>query len=405
MTASDSLLPRDFVAVRRRWRAPGRSPKPNNTRAGWPRTTTKTFTWSASCCRRNCTRISTTSTPIAAGPTIWPTKSATRREPAPARMVARELDRMYAGETQHPVFVALRGTVKKHSIPKQPFADLIRAFIQDQTVTRYQTWEELFDYCVYRPIRWAAGALPLRIFRSRTPALVGRHLHRAATGQFLAGCDGRSAEDRVYLPLDLLARHNYTVEELFAHKFDARFRASCARPWTARAELFLTGLPLIGMVTAAWPSISNFSAAAACAFSTRSSAGLRRAVAAAVDLESGTRPACSSALWPRRVFRPRRMISLELPGALPRVAKSARRISITRSSCCRGEEERHVRDVCVHALLRRSQRRARRHPHGHGSLARALTEALAGRPDSGPMWPAFLDSVSATAFRTSISTT
>src|SRR5881275_2680249 len=44
-----------------------------------------------------------------------------------------ELDRMYEGEAQHPVFVALRGTVGRYGIPKQPFADLIRAFIQDQT--------------------------------------------------------------------------------------------------------------------------------------------------------------------------------------------------------------------------------------------------------------------------------
>src|SRR3954454_1903737 len=34
-----------------------------------------------------------------------------------------ELDRMYAGETQHPVFVELQGTVRKHDLPKQPFVD------------------------------------------------------------------------------------------------------------------------------------------------------------------------------------------------------------------------------------------------------------------------------------------
>jgi len=59
-----------------------------------------------------------------------------------------ELDAMYAGETRHPVFAALRGTVTHYGIPKQPFADLIRAFIQDQTVPRYPTWDGLLDYCV-----------------------------------------------------------------------------------------------------------------------------------------------------------------------------------------------------------------------------------------------------------------
>src|SRR6478672_13752964 len=50
-----------------------------------------------------------------------------------------QLDAMYAGEAAHPVFVALRGAVDRHSIPKEPFADLITAFVQDQTVARYPT--------------------------------------------------------------------------------------------------------------------------------------------------------------------------------------------------------------------------------------------------------------------------
>src|SRR5262244_3395158 len=45
-----------------------------------------------------------------------------------------QLDAMYAGEASHPVFVALHGAVGRHGIPKEPFADLIRAFVQDQTV-------------------------------------------------------------------------------------------------------------------------------------------------------------------------------------------------------------------------------------------------------------------------------
>src|ERR1044072_5071830 len=54
-----------------------------------------------------------------------------------------ELDAMYDGRSKHPVFVALAGTVERHGIPKQPFDDLIRAFEQDQTVTRYRDWDEL----------------------------------------------------------------------------------------------------------------------------------------------------------------------------------------------------------------------------------------------------------------------
>ena len=49
----------------------------------------------------------------------------------------RELDACYDGRPSHPVFVALRGTILARDIPKQPFADLLRAFRQDQTIKRY----------------------------------------------------------------------------------------------------------------------------------------------------------------------------------------------------------------------------------------------------------------------------
>ena len=60
-----------------------------------------------------------------------------------------ELDACYDGSPRHPVFVALAETVRKFDIPKQPFADLLQAFRQDQTVTRYETFRDLVGYCHY----------------------------------------------------------------------------------------------------------------------------------------------------------------------------------------------------------------------------------------------------------------
>lgn len=50
----------------------------------------------------------------------------------------------------HPVFIALAETARRHArhgLTSRPFQDLISAFEQDQTVTRYQTWEQVLDYC------------------------------------------------------------------------------------------------------------------------------------------------------------------------------------------------------------------------------------------------------------------
>ncbi|MEM8836038.1 MAG: squalene/phytoene synthase family protein [Planctomycetota bacterium] len=47
----------------------------------------------------------------------------------------------------HPVFVALRETIRTHRLPIEPFSHLLDAFEQDQRVTRYETWDELVAYC------------------------------------------------------------------------------------------------------------------------------------------------------------------------------------------------------------------------------------------------------------------
>lgn len=58
-----------------------------------------------------------------------------------------ELERCFAGDADHPVFVALRPVVERHRLRPEPFHDLLTAFEQDQRVSRYRTWEELLGYC------------------------------------------------------------------------------------------------------------------------------------------------------------------------------------------------------------------------------------------------------------------
>jgi len=160
-----------------------------------------------------------------------------------------ELDRMYRGEAEHPVFVALKGTVSKYGIPKQPFADLIRAFIQDRNVSRYQTWDGVLDYCVYsaNPV----GRLVLYLCGysdAERQSLSDATCTALQLANFWQDITVDRQKDRVYLPLDLLTKHDYTVEELFAHKFDKRFVAIMKEAVDRARELFLAGLPLTRMV-------------------------------------------------------------------------------------------------------------------------------------------------------------
>ncbi len=59
-----------------------------------------------------------------------------------------ELTACYAGKPRHPVFVALADTVRQFDIPQHEFSDLLTAFRQDQTVTRYETFNDLLGYCL-----------------------------------------------------------------------------------------------------------------------------------------------------------------------------------------------------------------------------------------------------------------
>jgi squalene synthase HpnC len=162
-----------------------------------------------------------------------------------------ELDAMYNGQSSatHPVFAALASTVAKYNIPRQPFSDLIDAFIQDQTVTRYRNWDELFGYCrnsanpVGRLILYLGGYSDDRrqnLSDATCTALQLANFWQDVTVDLL--------KDRVYIPLDVMERHGYTVEELFARRFTPAF-AAVMREIVAKArDLFLEGLPLSGMV-------------------------------------------------------------------------------------------------------------------------------------------------------------
>jgi squalene synthase HpnC len=160
-----------------------------------------------------------------------------------------QLEAMYAGEAAHPVFVALRGTVARHSIPQTPFADLIRAFEQDQTVTRYASWEEVYAYCRYsanpvgRLVLYLCGYSDAE--RQRLSDATCTALQLANFWQDVAvDLD----KDRVYIPLDVLARHAYSLEDLYARRITPAFREVMREIVASARELFQEGLPLSSMV-------------------------------------------------------------------------------------------------------------------------------------------------------------
>ena len=160
-----------------------------------------------------------------------------------------QLAAMYAGEAVHPVFVALRGTVARHAIPQEPFADLIRAFEQDQKVTRYAEWEDVYGYCRYsanpvgRLVLYLCGYSDAE--RQRLSDATCTALQLANFWQDVAV---DLEKDRVYIPLEVLDRHGYALEDLYARRMTPAFREAMREIVSRARELFVAGLPLSSMV-------------------------------------------------------------------------------------------------------------------------------------------------------------
>ncbi len=158
-----------------------------------------------------------------------------------------ELHSMYAGRpATHPVFVALRQTATRHELPQAHFDNLITAFVQDQTVTRYRNWEELDGYCVNsanpvgRLVLMLCGYRDQERFRLSDATCTALQL-----ANFWQDVTVDLAKGRIYLPLHLFELHGYTVEELHALQCTSAFRAVMRDAVERAQQLFEQGLPLV----------------------------------------------------------------------------------------------------------------------------------------------------------------
>ena len=160
-----------------------------------------------------------------------------------------ELDACYEGRPSHPVFVALRETVLSKDVPKQPFANLLKAFRQDQVVNRYATWAGVLDYCVYSANPVGRLVLYLCGYRDETQH---RLSDATCTALQLANFWQDVARDlekgRIYIPLDRAAAHGLSEQEIVEKKFDQRYVALMKELIDYTRALFEKGMPLSKMV-------------------------------------------------------------------------------------------------------------------------------------------------------------
>lgn len=160
-----------------------------------------------------------------------------------------ELDLAYAGRPRHPVMIAIADTVRRYDIPREPFADLLRAFRRDVDFKDFDTIEDLLEYARYsaNPV----GRLVLYLFG-----------YRDAQRQQLADsvCSGLQlanfwqdiaidlAKGRIYIPRRDMERFGVTPQALRDGQVSPAF-VGLMKYETARArEMLMSGQALSRMV-------------------------------------------------------------------------------------------------------------------------------------------------------------
>ena len=142
------------------------------------------------------------------------------------------LEAAFAGRPYDMLDLALTDTIAKFpDLEIQPFRDMITGMRMDLRKSRYHTFEELYEYCYC--VAGTVGAMCLPVMGT-IPGANKEQVLRAAIGLGIAnqltnilrdvGEDLRT-RDRIYVPIDEMARFGYSEEKLKQGIIDDSYRA------------------------------------------------------------------------------------------------------------------------------------------------------------------------------------
>ena len=161
----------------------------------------------------------------------------------------RELDACYRGSPKHPVFVALAETVRKFEIPKHEFSDLLTAFRQDQTVTRFETFNNVLAYCHYSANPVGHLVLYLCGYRDDERQQLSDFTCTALQlANFWQDVSVDYEKGRIYLPLGDLRTFGVSEDDIARKKNTPAFRTMMKFEVERARDWFHQGLPLVGKV-------------------------------------------------------------------------------------------------------------------------------------------------------------
>lgn len=160
-----------------------------------------------------------------------------------------KLHNCYEGNVDHPIFIALRETVKRLEIPIEPLRDLLTAFKRDVTQNRYDTFTDLLSYCKCsaNPV----GRLVLMIFNYRDEKLFELSDNICTALQltnFWQDVKVDREKDRLYIPIEDMINYNYKLDDWNNGVVDERFQELMKFEIKRTREMFYQGAELPSLV-------------------------------------------------------------------------------------------------------------------------------------------------------------
>jgi squalene synthase HpnC len=147
------------------------------------------------------------------------------------------------------LFAQLGRTMREKSLPVDLFDALLSAFRQDVAVHRYETWQDLDDYC--RRSANPVGRIVLRIAGYRDARMDGWSDAICTALQltnFWQDLRVDIARGRLYVPREELRRHGADERQLAGSTLDAAWRAVIAHAVARTRRLFDEGRPVCDAV-------------------------------------------------------------------------------------------------------------------------------------------------------------
>lgn len=136
----------------------------------------------------------------------------------------QELARAIRGDSDYPILNQLSATARRFKIPVEHFYDLIRGVEMDLTRKRYETFDELREYCYL--VASTVGLMCRQIFGYKNESTREYAIHLGIALQLtniIRDVRDDARKGRIYIPLEDLRRFGYTEDDLLQGRYTQEF--------------------------------------------------------------------------------------------------------------------------------------------------------------------------------------